>query len=97
MPGAIQDFVHSRFGLEMTTAHVSNYKTAISREKGKSHSAHKPAPAVKEAPAAPIKHAAPAMAHKAVGIDLQDIETVKTLVERVGTDNLTSLIDLLSK
>ncbi len=34
-PIKIQEFVKTKFGLDMTPAHVSNYKTTVLREKGK--------------------------------------------------------------
>src|SRR5580693_100357 len=34
-PIKIQEFVKSKFKMDMTTAHVSNYKTTVVREKGK--------------------------------------------------------------
>jgi actin-like ATPase involved in cell morphogenesis len=42
MPMKIQEYIKARFGLEITTAHVSNYKTEILRaKKGKKAAAAK--------------------------------------------------------
>ena len=111
-PVNIQSWVKQKFGLAMSTAHVSNYKTVILRKQSgaaapakhakpmmKKPEATKPmVKAVHKPVAAPVKHSAPSMpaAVKASGIKLTDIETVKTLVIRVGENNLKSLIELLS-
>ena len=85
-PVTIQDFVKTQFGLEMTTAHVSNYKTTVLREmKGK-----KPVAATETSIATPVASVASGSA-----ISLSDIETVKGLVGRVGEKDLKSLIGLL--
>lgn len=100
MPVKIQEFVKSKFGLDMTPAHVSNYKTTILRAKNENKTAPaKAAPAKTEsnAPkAAPVKATpAPAKATSGAAVSLQDIEAVKGLVGRVGQANLKSLIGML--
>jgi predicted flap endonuclease-1-like 5' DNA nuclease len=88
-PIKIQEFVKSKFKMDMTTAHVSTYKTTVLREKGK-----KPVAAPASAPA-PVK-AAPAPA-KGSAVSLSDLEAVKGLVGRVGEENLKSLIGILGR
>ena len=92
-PTKIQELVKAKFRLEMTTGHVSNYKTAILRtKKGK-----KTPPAEQEsthAPAAAPAKAAPALA-KGSAVSLNDLAAVKGLVGRVGEDDLKSLIGIL--
>ena len=86
-PIKIQEFVKSKFKMDMTTAHVSNYKTTVLREKGKKTvAAHASAPA-------PVKPA-PALA-KGSAVSLSDLAAVKGLVGRVGEDDLKSLIGIL--
>jgi hypothetical protein len=90
MPGKIQEFVKDKFGLEMTMAHVSNYKSVISKKKKKGKKAAALAPAASASAPAPMKPA-PAVAK----LTLSDIEAVKKLVGRVGEENLKSLVGLL--
>jgi hypothetical protein len=93
-PIKIQEFVKSKFKMDMTTAHVSNYKTTVLREKGKkpvAATASAPAPA-KTAPA-PVK-AATASA-RGSEVSLSDLEAVKGLVGRLGEKDLKSLVGIL--
>jgi hypothetical protein len=93
MPLTIQEYVKTTFGLSMTTAHVSNYKTTVMREKGKKKSGPKmDSDGSAATPALYAKTSKPASGH---GVSLQDVATVKGLVGRVGQGNLKSLIDLL--
>jgi hypothetical protein len=92
MPGKIQDFVKEKFGLEMSTGHVSNYKSHLLKKKGKRGRKKKVVDAAPTAmAAAPVKAAAPVR----VSVSLTDIAAVKELVGRVGEDNLKNLIGLL--
>jgi len=106
MPVDIQSYVKKEFGLAMTTAHVSNYKTDIMRKQsGKAPSASRKVivkkpfakPVVKMVAAAAKPHVAPAGYGKAKALSVKDIETVKGLVGRVGGRNLIGLVDLLDK
>ena len=90
-PVSIQEFVKSKFGLDMTTAHVSTYRITIFRKKkckkavaGKAESAPAPAPVT----TASASTSGPA-------VSLQDLEAVKELVGRVGEHDLKSLIGIL--
>ena len=87
MPGKIQEFVKSQYGHEMTTAHVSNYKSMILRKQKNKKVTAGPATA------GPVTVAARSSATG--GLNLQDIETVKGLLGRVGEENLKSLVGLL--
>jgi hypothetical protein len=84
-PIKIQEYVKTKFKMDMTTAHVSNYKTTVLREKGKKPVA---APA-----ATPVKTASASA--KGSEVSLTDIETVKGLVGRLGEENLKSLVGIL--
>ena len=95
-PLDIQKHIKEKFGLDMTPAHISNYKTSIiGKRRGKK--AAKASAANGEAKpmsAGPVK----AASHKAsAGITLHDIETVKGLVNRLSQHDLKSLIEVLGK
>jgi hypothetical protein len=94
MPLQIQDHLKNQFGIDMTVAHISNYKSEILRKKkgkrGKRAAAMVPAEAKAPAPAsAPGKGAG--------GFSLEDIQTTKALVGKIGADRLRTLIDVLAK
>jgi hypothetical protein len=92
-PVAIQKYVKRQYGFIMTTAHVSNYKTDILRKlAGKLIGS-----AAKSSPRSEVATMLSAPANgKPASISLQDIETTKALLSRVGAKNLKTLIDLLS-
>jgi hypothetical protein len=95
MPGAIQQFVKEKFGLEMSIAHVSNYKSLLLNKKKKGKKAEVAA-SVESTPATAVAPAKPAgAASNGSTVSLHDLEAVKDLVGRVGEDNLKSLIGLL--
>ncbi|MCE9532778.1 MAG: hypothetical protein K8T89_16905 [Planctomycetes bacterium] len=102
MPVDIQSFVKKNMGHDMSTAHVSNYKTEILRKQGakKAPKVSATKSAVKKPAAKPADAPAPVAAAprvKAEAVSIQDIQAVKGLVGRVGEQNLKSLIDLLGK
>ncbi len=105
MPVDIQSYVKSNFGLDMSTAHVSNYKTDILRKQSgkaskmmtKPLAAKSAVKTVSKAPAAPMTTFKSTSNSHVSGIALTDIETVKGLVGRVGGHDLKSLIELFSK
>jgi hypothetical protein len=96
MPLQIQDHLKKQFGIDMTVAHISNYKSEILRKKkgkgkrGRKAAAMIPAEAKASAPvSAPGKGTG--------GFSLEDIQTTKALVGRIGADRLRTLIDVLAK
>jgi hypothetical protein len=93
MPGQIQDHLKQKFGLDMTVAHISNYKSDILRKKKRKKKAR--AKTAEAEPVAAKSSAAPATNRAAGSISLEDLQTTKALVGRVGADQLRSLIDLL--
>jgi hypothetical protein len=101
MPVTLQEFVKKKFGLTMSTAHVSNYKTYILRKSPAKAAkvAAKPVVAAKtfEKPATVAPAATPKPVPHLEGISLPDIETVKDLVGRVNGSDLKGLIELFSK
>jgi len=90
MPVKIQEFVKEHFNMEMSTAHISNYKTFTLRSKKGRKTARKMA-----SKAAAAEVSAPAKSGNGIKVSLEDIETVKGLVGRVGEKNLKNLIGLL--
>jgi hypothetical protein len=94
-PIQIRSYVKEKFGMEMSTAHVSNYKTAIMRKQPVKAS-HTKVKLLKKPAAA---KAAPGRKPTGVksGFNIDDLETVKALVVRVGQNNLKTLIGLFGK
>jgi hypothetical protein len=91
----IQKFVKDQHGFAMTLDHISTCKGEIRKEKGRSKSAlTKQPPATKVVSTQPAPSAA---ARQAPGISLEDIETVKDLVDRVGATSLTKLISVMAR
>jgi len=92
MPVKIQEFIEKTHGLKMSTAHISNYKTYLLRRKKRKAKAAKATAAATSSAPGPAKSAP---ATKGTAVSLQDVETVRALVGRVGEKNLKSLIDLV--
>ena len=86
----IQKFVKDHFGLEVNPDHISSCKSEILKAKGKK----KPAAAKQHVIE---KEHSPKSASAAHSVSLDDIESVKHLVERVGADSLKKLIVMLAK
>src|SRR5579862_1462154 len=84
MPIKIQEFVRANFGMEMSTAHISNYKT-LSMKKGRRAASRAAATAGEET----------TKSTNGTKVSIEDIEVVKRLVGRVGEKNLKNLIGLL--
>src|SRR5439155_2686025 len=98
-PSAMQPWIKQQFGIDMSTNHISASKGEIqskSKKAGKAKPAAKklaaPKAAAKQVPKTPAgtqaRQATPA------GISLLDIEAVKSLVRRVGADQLRALVNL---
>ena len=83
-PLDLQKFVLQQFGVKMTTQMISTYKSAITR-KGELASASS------------AKTKAKAAAHANNAVNLEDIEAVKELADRIGADKLKRLADVLGK
>jgi hypothetical protein len=100
-PTQLRGHILGTFGIEMSTDHISTEKGILRRKQA---AAAKPAVAQPSAArqAGPRKGApkpqfvaAPPGDGRAIG--LEDIETAKGLVERVGADSLKKLIDVLAR
>src|SRR5262249_38886729 len=75
----IQKFVKDQHGFEMTLDYITNCKGEIRKEKGRSKSAVTKQPPATKAVSSPPAPSAPS--RQAPGISLEDIETVKDLVD----------------
>ncbi len=100
MPIAIQTHVLKAYGVDMSTAHVSNYKTMILRgdkpgKKRRKRRKNIKAEAVVAVVAA--KAVAPVSVSSSATVTVAEIEAVKGLVSRVGESTLKELIDVISK
>jgi hypothetical protein len=106
-PLKIREYLKQRLGIEMTTDHISNYKSEIRKAAARrKHAGHSNA---KQPSASKTYTSSQATAQKASasstattsngrssgGISLQDIQAAKELIGRVGAGQLRSLIDLL--
>jgi hypothetical protein len=89
----IQADIKKRFGIVMTTNHISTSRGEIRKEAGKSKPASK---TVDTKPAAQPARAAPANG-KRTTVAMQDVLTLEALVRRVGADHLKTLIDVMSR
>jgi hypothetical protein len=94
LPAKLQPYIKQTFGIDMTPAHITTCKGDILRKGRK-----KPGPKPKVQPEPLVRQSAPTPAKAAAknGITLEDIQSVKGLIGRVGADHLKGLIDLLSK
>lgn len=95
-PQEIKRILKENFNIEMSTAHISNYKTMLLRKKP----AKKKAPkaqrvATSQAKRLPINSNVIKDASDA-GVTIEDLAALKVLVVRLGKDALSRLIDLLS-
>jgi hypothetical protein len=97
----IRKFVKANYGLQMTLDHISNCKGELRKKKGAAKSAVSQQPAkaaVSQQPAAQKQEPKqPASGPKGHAIGLEDIATVKDLVERVGAGSLRKLIDVMAR
>ncbi len=100
-PKEIQTYIKDTFGLEMSTGYVSNLKTTLGKKgKGKRGSPRKAAPLNGKPAAKKAKPKAKAGVPKSMGtagIALEDIQTVKDLLGRLGAKSLQNLISLVEK
>ena len=97
----IQKHVKEKFNLDMTIDHIYTAKSSVLGKKKKA--ATKPAadkppapqPAVAVASVRPAP--APVSSKQPGGISLEDLQSAKALLGRVGAEQLHRLIDLLAK
>jgi hypothetical protein len=100
-PIQLQGHIRKEFGIEMSTDHISTYKGNILRKKGGKgrrggkKAAAKPSEAPAAAPAALVPKVGGRGAN--VAVSMGDLQALKDLVQRVGANNLRSLIDLMGR
>ena len=96
----VQGFVKDRFGIDMGLDHVSTAKALALRTLAeKKPATKKPASVEPKAVSKPKEQPSPAKTATTNGkhIHLADIQALKGLVERVGSEALRTLVDLLAK
>ncbi len=102
-PAELQTFLKEHFNLDMERELISKYKSdiLIKRKRrmakvraGRPRKAKASAPS--EAPAVAPPKAAARTRSRTEGVSLEDVQTVKDLVGRVGADKLRSLIGMLA-
>src|SRR4051794_21797275 len=95
-PTAIQADVKARFGVEMSTDHISTCKGDVARKEREQKEAKKLAankPQERPAQAPP----ATAGTGRKAAIALEDVLAVKSLVDRVGAEHLRTIIDAFER
>jgi hypothetical protein len=101
-PAEIQDFMKRRFNLDITRGLITKYKSSIlANPSGRAKTTTKTRPMAARSMAKtvsqPQARLVPMKANNGRGIQLEDIQVVKSLVKRVGPEHLRSLIDLLAR
>src|SRR5262245_44559253 len=83
LPAKLRPYIKQTFSIEMTPGHITTCKGVILRKK-------KPGPKPKVQPEPLVRQSAPTPAKPAAksGITLEDIQSVKGLIGRVGPDQL---------
>jgi hypothetical protein len=79
----IQQFIKSKFGLDMSTAMISSYKTHIRKRGRTGRKRGRPA------------GSGAARATSVAGLNVDDVRAVKDLADRLGADKLRGLVDVL--
>jgi hypothetical protein len=95
-PTAIQADVKARFGVEMSTDHISTCKGDIARKEREQKEAKKQAANKSQERPAQAPPATAGTGRKA-SIALEDVLAVKSLVARVGAGQLRTLIDAFER
>jgi hypothetical protein len=92
-PVDLKPYIKEKYGLDMTTAHITTCKSkAIHAKKGPA-AKKKPGPKPKaKVPPAAVSRPA----NNRSGISIDDLHALKGLIGRVGADHLRTLIGLFS-
>lgn len=80
MPLDLQTHIKSKFGVELPTQKISNYKFQIRRSEGK---------------AGPGRGRRSAAAPSGGGLKVEDFEVIRSLVVRLGADQVKKLVDVV--
>jgi hypothetical protein len=86
MPAAIQDFIKTHFGVEMTTKVISVYKSKLNKTKGKPGRKPKAVQATAEA--------VPQTAEG--GVTFKDLRALKEITNRLGPARMKELVELMT-
>jgi hypothetical protein len=89
---AVMGFVKQNFGLDLSRSHFFNIKSMLTT-KGKKRG--RPRKVVAEAGAMSSPAPAPVKVRSAINLD--DIQTIKQLADRYGSQSVHSLIELVGK
>jgi len=92
-PLEIQEHIKDRYGIEIPTQVVSNYKFQIGKSGGKPPGKPGPRPQVNPQPAAAVPVARPT---PTAGITLVDVAAVRELVNRLGVEQVQKLAEVVS-
>jgi hypothetical protein len=87
MPGEIQDFIKTNFGVEMPTKVISVYKSKFTKKKGKPGRKPKVVGATAEATPKPAAQG---------GVTFKDLRTVKEISDRLGPARMRELVELMA-
>jgi hypothetical protein len=79
----IQQYIKSKFDLDMSTAMISSYKTHIRKRGRTGRKRGRPA------------GSGSAKATSVAGLNVDDVRAVKDLADRLGADKLRGLVDVL--
>jgi hypothetical protein len=94
-PKAIQGWIKDNLHLDMTTAHISTTKGQLLRKTKKKLVTTKGA--ASQAPLQEAPTRAAVEVDQGTGVLLEDILTLRELLQRVGPEPLRTLIDVLSR
>jgi hypothetical protein len=95
----IQNFLKNHHQLEMSRDQITKYKSLLLRKLSKKSGPGRRGRRKMSRPQmqAPVEVAAVSKSGNGKSIQLEDLQTVKSMVQRVGPDHLRSLIDLLEE
>jgi hypothetical protein len=84
-PLQMQGYIKSKLGIDMSADHISTYKSTLLRERAKK----KPGPKTQAAPTV-------AQTTAQGGISVDDVRAVKELADRIGSEKVRQLVEVLS-
>jgi len=93
-PLDLQPYLKSKFGIEMNTDLISNYKGLVLKELAEKGAVTAPSKAQVKPAATP---APKAQAKLASGFSLDELEAVKALSDKIGAEKVKQLAHALSK
>ncbi len=91
-PLAIQGFIKEKYGKEVSTTIISNYKSVMKKKAG-AGGTRGPGRPKKDGAAGPGRPKASANG----SIQIQDLDAIRGLVERLGAESVRKLLDYVGK